>query len=154
MNAAGSLTAFLVLLTFQNSAEALSCSECIHPKFQGRALYLPFCLEGNTYNNLCDAICSRTEDELKIDYGKPTKGSCGKCEMKCNNVFVPTCTSASTSETSMVFPNKCHAKCSGIEYEDCNGFPFPPVIPGKTKLPNLPISNESPDGLQNLSKND
>ena len=145
-----SLLFLLLAIAFQNSVHGLSCSKCIHPRFQDHALYLPFCFNGKTYNNLCEAICSTTEEKLSTDHETPTKGSCDNCELKCSNIFIPTCSTASASEASIVFPNKCHAKCSGMEYEDCKSLPVPPVIPGKTKLPKLPISKDSPEGLQNL----
>ena len=83
------------------------------------------------------------------------KGSCDKCEMKCNNIFLPTCSSqmaTGNDNGGIIFPNKCHAKCSGIEFEDCKGLQFPSIIPGKSKLPpKLPISKKSPSGLQDIS---
>ena len=140
----------VTIITLRNSAQGLTCSECVHPKFQNHDLYLPFCLNGKTYSNLCQAICSTSEEGLNTNDEKPIKGSCDKCEMKCNKVFIPTCSIPSASEASIVFPNKCHAKCSGIEFEDCKNLLAPPVIPGKTKLPIPPISKDSPEGLQNL----
>ena len=134
----------------QQKVECLSCSECIHPKFQNNPLYLPFCLNEKTYKNLCDALCSIPEDSLTDTPLKPTKGSCEKCEMKCSKVFIPTCSKASGTDDTYVFPNKCHAKCSGMEFEDCTNLPFPSVIPGKTRLPSLPLNEESPEGLQDL----
>lgn len=148
MTYAKMLVFVLLAIAFHNSVQGLSCSKCVHPKFQDHALYLPFCLNGKTHNNLCEAICSISEEQLSTTNEKPTKGSCDRCELKCNNVFIPTCSIA--SEAPIVFPNKCHAKCSGMEYEDCKNLPVPPVIPGKTKLRNPPISKASPEGLQNL----
>ena len=151
MNFSMILTFILLIIgTLNHSVHSLSCSECIHPQFQNHPLYLPFCLNEETYNNLCDALCSISEDKLSIDIPKPIKGSCDKCESKCSKIFIPTCSKSSDSEKSIVFPNKCHAKCSGVEYEDCTNLLVPPVIPGKTKLPVLPLSKESPEGLQNL----
>jgi len=141
---------FLYTVICQNSAKGLSCSECNHPKFQKQPLYLPFCLNEKTYSNLCEALCSISEEDRNLESQRPTKGSCEKCEIKCSKIFIPTCSRVSGSEVSTVFPNKCHAKCSGKEFENCKNLPNSPVIPGKTKLPALPISKESPEGLQNL----
>jgi len=140
----------LFIVMCENPVQGISCSECNPPKFQGQPLYLPFCLNGETYNNLCDALCSVSEDSLSLESYKPTKGPCEKCKLNCSNIFTPVCSKISDSNISTVFPNKCHAKCSDIEYEDCENLLNAPVIPGKTKLPVLPISKASPQRLQNL----
>ena len=139
----------LFIVMCENTVQGISCSECNPPKFQGQPLYLPFCLNGETYNNLCDALCSVSKDPLSLESYKPTKGSCENCELNCSNIFRP-CSKVSDSNISTVFPNKCHAKCSGMEYEDCKDLLNASVIPGKTKLPVLPISKASPQVLQNL----
>lgn len=143
------ITLFLISV-YGRYAQGLSCEECIRPRFQNHPLYLPFCLNNKTYNNLCEALCTTSEVDVSLTGETPTKGSCDKCELKCSMIFIPTCSKVSASEDATVFPNKCHAKCSGVEYEDCKGFPVPPVIPGKTRLPSLPLSKVSPEGLQNL----
>jgi len=140
----------VLIACYENSVQGLSCAECIRPQFQKHPLYLPFCINDKTYNNLCEALCSTSEVDLNLDSNKPRKGSCDKCELKCSKIFTPTCSKASESEAPTVFPNKCHAKCAGIEYEDCKSFLVSPVIPGKTRLPSLPLSKVSPEGLQNL----
>ena len=151
MNYFATFSATLILIAFyEDSVLGLSCSECIRPQFQNQPLYLPFCYNEKTYNNLCEALCSISEVDISLDSGKPVKGSCNKCELKCSKIFIPTCSTVIGSESPTVFPNKCHAKCSGMEYEDCKSFPFPPVIPGKSRLPSLPLSKVSPEGLQNL----
>jgi len=144
------ILSILVIVTASKSVvEGLSCSECIHPQFQNHPLYLPFCHKDKTYHNLCDALCSNSEEDLILE--SPIKGSCDKCEKKCSMIFTPVCSLAgSEGEIPTVFPNKCHAKCSGTEYADCENLPFSPVIPGKTRLPTLPLSKISPEGLQNL----
>ena len=148
MNYFPSVTVFLVLVSSNSLVEALSCSECMHPQFQNHPLYLPFCHIGRTHHNLCDVLCSSSEEDLALE--NPVKGSCDKCEKKCSMIFTPVCSQTSEGETPTVFPNKCHAKCSGSEYEECSNLPFSPVIPGKTRLPSLPLSKVSPEGLQDL----
>jgi len=141
-------TILVIISTGKSIVEGLSCSECIHPQFQNHPLYLPFCHKDKTYHNLCEALCSSEEEDLILE--SPIKGSCDKCEKKCSMIFTPICSKVSEGEVPTVFPNKCHAKCSGMEYEDCKNLPVPPVIPGKTRLPSLPLSKISPEGLQNL----
>ena len=142
------LSSLLILATRKSIVEGLSCTECIHPQFQDHPLYLPFCYKETTYHNLCEALCSSSEEIISLE--SPTKGSCDKCEKKCSMIFTPVCSKVSGSESPTVFPNKCHAKCSGTEYEDCTNLPFSPIIPGKSRLPALPLSKASPEGLQNL----
>ena len=148
MNYFTTVILFLVFTSNRYLVVGLSCSECVHPQFQNHPLYLPFCHTGRTYHNLCDALCSSSEDDLALE--NPVKGSCDKCEKKCSMIFTPVCSKVPEDETPTVFPNKCHAKCSGTEYEDCSNLPFLPVIPGKTRLPSLPLSKVSPEGLQDL----
>ena len=69
----------LVHLQIGLANASLTCSKCIHPKFQNRNLYLPFCLDGKTYNNLCEALCDGDDgtsaaDEVTTTMN-PTKGA-------------------------------------------------------------------------------
>ena len=101
---------------------------------------MPFCSEGVSYPNLCEAVCAN-------EAIPPSKGSCNKCERKkCNQIFVPVC----TSDGKRLFANKCHAKCAGVEdFIDCPGLNM--VIPGKTPLP---PNKELPLRLQNVATGD
>lgn len=139
--------AALMLMVSSGSAEAPGSEDqggcrqgCVHPKFQGRSLYLPFCLSGQTYGNYCDALCASASSEQR-----PTKGSCEGCEARCNQIFAPVC----SEDQEVVFPNTCLAKCSGIEHQECKGLYLPSVIPGKSPLP---INRASVEELQNLDQ--
>ena len=109
--------------------------------FFRRDFYLPFCGEGETFPNLCEAVCA-TESSEENSSALPTKGSCDKCEIKkCNQIFLPVC----TLDGKRLFANKCHANCAGVEFADCPGLNM--VIPGKTPLP---PNKELPLRLQNV----
>jgi len=135
---------FLLLISLISESYSLSvvsqsCARCQQPEFppgSGRALYLPHCVDGVSYN-YCDAVCT----------DKPVtslnRGSCEGCEQKCGMVFKPVC----TPDQSLVYANLCQAKCAGaIETVQCKGLNT--VIPGKTKLPLLPP--HLAEKLQNL----
>ena len=139
-----SSTSKMILLTLlfvaaTVSSQETTCNEpCFVPKYQDIPLYLPFCYQDQTFNNVCEAKCKASETQ-----GFPTKGSCNGCEKQCRNKpFVPKC----TADQRLVFPTQCHANCAQIEVVDCK-LRFQTVIPGKTKLP---PGREPPIGLQNL----
>merc|ERR1712029_817261 len=126
----------------------LNCNTCKAPTFHGRDFYLPFCGDGKTFPNLCEAICATTASSTSsnaeeiISENLPSKGSCDKCEVKkCNQIFLPVC----TLDGKRLYANKCHANCAGVEYKDCPGLNM--VIPGKTPLP---PNKELPLRLQNV----
>merc|ERR1711963_108394 len=115
-----------------------ACARCQQPEFppgSGRALYLPHCVSGTSYN-YCEAVCTGQQ------VNAVNRGSCEGCEAKCGMVFKPVC----TKDQKLVYPNICQAKCAGVEDTvDCQGIES--IIPGKTKLP---PSHLLPDHLQNL----
>lgn len=105
----------------------MTCDQCRSPKFQGSPLYLPFCWDGVTYNNACEALCAAESSD-----SKPIQNSCDSCEVrKCKSrPFAPVC----AADQDLAFPNACYAKCANIDVVDCS-FPVASVIPGKSKLP-------------------
>ena len=42
-------------------AKLMNCSTCKSPTFHGRDFYLPFCSDGQSFPNLCEAVCSNSE---------------------------------------------------------------------------------------------
>ena len=42
-------------------SKLMNCSTCKSPKFHGRDFYLPFCSDGQSFPNLCEAVCSNSE---------------------------------------------------------------------------------------------
>merc|ERR1712113_390361 len=134
---------FLLTLTLIYESSCLTvvsgaCARCQQPEFppgSGRALYLPHCVSGTSYN-YCDAVCTGQQ------VNAVNRCSCEGCEAKCGMVFKPVC----TKDQKLVYPNICQAKCAGVEDTvHCQGIES--VIPGKTKLP---PSHLLPDHLQNL----
>eukprot|EP00088_Acartia_fossae_P004386 TRINITY_DN11876_c0_g1_i1.p1 TRINITY_DN11876_c0_g1~~TRINITY_DN11876_c0_g1_i1.p1 ORF type:complete len:155 (+),score=27.43 TRINITY_DN11876_c0_g1_i1:42-506(+) len=136
-----STLAFLAVSVFQmcKSVSVIpeSCSQCVHPRYpplppnSGYILYLPHCVDNQTYN-FCDAVCLG----LKFD-GKASAGDCTGCSRKCSRVFKPVC----NSDQTILYTNKCEAECAGADYADCQGLST--VIPGKSPLPPshlLPVS--------------
>ena len=41
--------------------QLMNCSTCKSPTFHGRDFYLPFCSNGETFPDLCEAVCSNSE---------------------------------------------------------------------------------------------
>ena len=42
-------------------SKLMNCSTCKSPTFHGRDFYLPFCSNGQSFPNLCEAVCSSSE---------------------------------------------------------------------------------------------
>ena len=42
-------------------SKLMNCSTCKSPTFHGRDFYLPFCSDGQSFPNLCEAVCSSSE---------------------------------------------------------------------------------------------
>merc|ERR1712189_67563 len=104
------------------------CRGCLRsPPFPGgRTLYTPHCVANMTVDH-CTALCSG------IPVTQETSGSCNKCEKKCSRVFKAVC----SMDQQLIFTNQCHAKCSGLPFNDCSGVGTS-IIPGKSPLPPLP----------------
>merc|ERR1711997_1323832 len=120
------------------SAVPPPCSTCrplTFPPNNGRVMYLPFCVGGNTLD-YCQALCTG------LRMGPEEQGDCENCDSSCSAVFSPVC----STDQKTIYPNRCKAKCAGVEFVDCTNINT--VIPGKSPLPPTHLL---PERLQNFS---
>ncbi|XP_023332019.1 uncharacterized protein LOC111704115 [Eurytemora carolleeae] len=105
------------------------------PPFNGIVLYLPHCVNNETYN-FCDAVCAG------LQFGEPETGDCEGCSNDCSAVFSPVC----SLDQEIIYPNSCHAACAGVQFKDCEGVNT--IIPGKSPLPPTHLLPERLQGFQ------